>query len=174
MAGYVLPAMLVWSLLGLFIHSLALLPLIVVSVGLLYALLYGVIEAFGLPVRAPSLTWQVPQTWVKERSPTARAMIWGVSLGPGLITRNPYAGMWLLLPLIALSPGLLAAALVGAFHGASRAVAILRTRHYLGQDNGHLLMMGSQLRWRLIDGFVLLFASGVLMAYAILLIAPGS
>jgi len=61
------------------------------------------IQTLMLPISVPTVRWQVPSGWMNRRTSAAQVVIWGASLGPGLITRNPYASMWLLpllLPLI--------------------------------------------------------------------------
>ncbi len=75
---------------------------------LVYAVTYGLAETMRLPLRAPESRWQVPSTWVAGRTSQKRAVVWGVMLGPGVLTRNPYAGMWLVPLLLAViaSPAL--------------------------------------------------------------------
>lgn len=136
-----------------------------------YALAFGIAETFGLPLPAPSLAWQVPAQWVKGRSPVVQAATWGALLGPGLVTRNPYAGMWLLPLLIALNHNLLTAMAigmaVGIAHGGARALGVLSNRRRMATNCSHLMILGAQLRWRYIDGLALLLAAGALGAYTL-------
>ena len=61
------------------------------------AIYYGPPEVSGrrgLP--PPGRGWQVPQTMLIDASPRRRLAVWGALLGPGLLTRNPFAGFGLL------------------------------------------------------------------------------
>ncbi len=136
-----------------------------------YALAFGIAETFGLPLRAPSLAWQVPAQWVKGRSPMVQTATWGAFLGPGLVTRNPYASMWLLPLLIALHHNPLTAMVigmaVGVVHGGARALGVLSNRRRMATNCSHLMIMGAQVRWKYIDGLALLLAAGALGAYTL-------
>jgi hypothetical protein len=131
-----------------------------------YALLFGTFEILRVPVGPPSARWQVPSGWIRGRRPFVRAAIWGSTLGPGIVTRNPYAGMWLVLPLLALLPnpetGAVAGALVGLAHGLGRALGIVANVRTLDSCS-HIMMMGATIRWRLIDGFLSLLTAGVML-----------
>ncbi len=52
--------------------------------------------------RLPGSNWAVPSRWIAGRGNLGRTLIWGLTLGPGLMTRNSYAGM-LLLPVLLLA-----------------------------------------------------------------------
>jgi len=134
-----------------------------------YALVFGIAETFGLPLRAPSFAWQVPAQWIKERSPMAQTAMWGALLGPGLVTRNPYAGMWLLPLLTVLNHNLLTALvigmIVGVAHGGARALGVLSNRRQMDMNYSHLMILGAQLRWKYRDGLALLLVAGALAAY---------
>lgn len=134
----------------------------------LYALGFGLFEVLGLPVRVPSLSWQVPATWVKGKSATTQTIIWGTLLGPGFVTRNPYAGIWLLPLLLGLNQNLLAAigigAAVGFTHGGARAFGIISNRTCVKDLNAHLSVLGRQWYWKYVDGLTLLMATGGLTA----------
>jgi hypothetical protein len=141
-AAYALPAALTWMLLGLGVAAVAqsqaaasraVLGGAALVAALAYSGYYGVSEAVGRPgVRPPGRSWQVPQTMVIGASPRRRIVVWGAVLGPGFLTRNPYAGFGLL-PLILIaaasfgwSAGLVVGAGVGIAHGTARALALLR------------------------------------------------
>jgi len=100
-----------------------------------------------------------------------QALIWGTTLGPGLVTRNPYAGIWLLPLLIALNQSLLIAMVVGIAagiaHGGARVLGVLSNRRSMDMDEeyAHLKILGAQFRWQYIDGLALLVAAGALAAY---------
>jgi hypothetical protein len=101
-----------------------------------------------------------------------RTLVWGATLGPGLMTRNPYAGIWLMPLLIAVTAGPLAGALtgatVGAAHGLGRAFATIeavRVRSRGPRMPTEFVL--HQLRWRLADGLALSFIAGVLLVYAV-------
>jgi len=99
---------------------------------------------------------------------------WGALLGPGLVTRNPYAGMWLVLLLIALNHSLFTVLVlgmaVGIAHGGARALGVLSNRRHLDTNCTHLLILGAQMYWRFIDGLALLLAAGALAAYILSLL----
>lgn len=108
----------------------------------------------------------------------AQITTWGTLLGPGLVTRNPYAGMWLLPLLITLNHNLLAATAtgmaVGAAHGGARAIGVLSNWRHIGMPYAHLMILGAQLRWKSRDGRALLLAAGALTAYILSLLGSYS
>lgn len=95
---------------------------------------------------------------------SVRATVWGAILGPGLMTRNPLAAMWfiplLLLQTGAASRGLLAGAVAGALHGGSRALGVIRQIR-AGTDYDYYESTVRLLRWRLLDGLLLLALAGL-------------
>ena len=175
LAAYVVPAAIVWGLLGLalgWFHAMALvLPLL----GLGYALWFGIVETLHLPVSPPELAWQVPSSWIRGRRFVVQTLTWGTLLGPGLLTRNPYAGMWLLPLLLGLHRSLLPAVTlgigIGAAHGIARALGVLSNRTCMEADgDAHLRIMAAQSRWQYVDGLFLLLAAGALAAYTLSLL----
>lgn len=172
--AYIIPGAVVWACVGLAIWPLSRIAGLIPSLIWIYTLLFGIFETGLLPISAPSLTWQVPAQWIRGHSPFVQTLIWGTCLGPGLVTRNPYAGMWLLPLFIALNQNLLAAVIIGmaigGIHGAARALGVLCNRkeldtscppiHFLGVHH----ILGTQWRWRLIDGLILLVVTGAFVA----------
>lgn len=169
-AAYALPAAVVWALLG---WGLSALPLDRAAWILLacYGCCYGAMELARWPLLPPpGRRWQVPQTLLIDASPRRRVMVWGVLLGPGFATRNPYAG-FALLPLAVAAMGGIGAgvalgAAVGVAHGAARALALIRDIQAgqrpepAGQvDGGHLDLLLRTLYWRRLDGWLLLAAA---------------
>jgi hypothetical protein len=140
----------------------------------MYALGFGIVETLGLPVRVPSSTWQVPAQWLRGRPAGVQTLIWGALLGPGLLTRNPYAGIWLLLPLLALSQSVSLAVdigiAVGITHGSTRALGILHNRTCIADPYAHLLILGKYWLWQYLDGLALLVVAGALSVYIFSLI----
>jgi hypothetical protein len=175
-AAYVLPAALVWGVVGLMFWVPGNIPLLIAVSALAYALWYGTREALALPRRVPGLAWQVPSGWINRRPAIVQTLTWGMTLGPGLVTRNPYAGMWLLPLLLALNHGLLTTVgvgvVMGAAHGGARALGVLSNRRQMDSDMeyAHLKILGAQLRWAYIDGLALMLAAGALAAYIISLL----
>lgn len=149
-------------------------PLLVPLLACVYAFGFGILETFGFPSRTPSLTWQVPSGWINGRPPALQTLIWGTILGTGLVTRNPYAGMWLLPLLVALNHSLLLAICVsiaiGFAHGSARAFGVLSNLRYMNTSCGDILILGSRLRWQFMDGLTLLLASGALTVYTLSLL----
>lgn len=172
--AYVIPATIIWGLLGVVLWPLDNIPLLVSLVAWIYTLVFGLLEILGIPFRVPGLRWQVPSSWIKGHPSQVQTIVWGATLGPGLLTVNPYAGMWLLPFLVALNHGLFASIIIaiaiGIAHGSARAVGILSNRRHMDTGCGHLLIMAAQLRWQYIDGLALLLATGGLAAYVISLL----
>jgi hypothetical protein len=160
--AYALPAAAVWALLGLALGALPIASAAIVAAAV-YGCGYGVIEASGMPrPAAPGRSWQVPQDFVLGGNGGRRVMLWGAILGPGLLTRNPYASFGMLVVLAATVGGLPAAvwvaALIGAAHAGGRAFAVLRDSAG-PQDEPFALLLRS-LRWRVLDGLALLAVAG--------------
>jgi len=170
--AYALPAAILWGMLGGLCRLLGVNTLFVMLFSLIYAVGFGLLETFGVPVRVPSSTWQVPGHWVRGQSPQIQTLIWGTLLGPGILTRNPYASIWLLLPLLALSQNFMIAIgiglAVGTAHGIGRALGILYNRKCISNSNAHLLIMGRYWLWQCIDGLALLVIAGALSTYIFL------
>ena len=157
-ATHALPSGAVWALLGFGLAALHEAHAALVAAAV-YALVLGTSEVLSLPLHAPSSKWQVPRSWVGPHHPFPRqAIIWGVTLGPGLLTRNAYASMWVAVPLLAAcdSPqaGLVAGLAVGLAHGAGRASGIAHNALRL-PGNVHAAML-RYFSWRIIDGEALL------------------
>jgi hypothetical protein len=167
LTGYAGPAVVIWAGLGLVLGALDLAAPAVATAALalaaVYGLGYGVIEVSGRArPRAPGSNWQVPQRMLLGAGPRRRVLVWGLYLGPGFLTRNPYAGfgMTVLLVGCAARPlaGLVVAAGAGAAHGSGRALALLRDARVRAADPFELLL--TSLRWRMLDGLVLLLVAG--------------
>jgi len=146
-AAYAVPAVLTWLVVGLCLTAL---PLTAVALAgaVLYGCYYGVLEITGrrgLPT--PGRQWQVPQSMLIDAAPRRRVLVWGAILGPGFLTRNPYAGFGLLPLAVAAMPGTLGAgagavagiraglalaAAIGLAHGTARALALLRDLRDMG------------------------------------------
>jgi hypothetical protein len=166
--SYVLPAAGVWALLGLALGALPIASAAIVAAAV-YGCGYGVVEASGM-IRpaAPGRRWQVPQDMVPGGSGGRRVALWGAILGPGLLTRNPYASFGMLVVLAATVGGLPTAvwvgALIGAAHASGRAFALLRDSAS-PQDEPFALLLRS-LRWRVLDGLALLAVAGAAIVTA--------
>ena len=158
--AYALPAMLAWALLGIGLGALPLAPAALV-IAVLYAVWYGLPEVAGRPrPRAPGSRWQVPQVMVQGVSRPRRLLVWGSILGPGFLTRNPYAGFGLLPILVAAagqarSAALLAAA-IGLAHGTGRALALLRDARPGAAAADPMRLVLTSMHWRRLDGVTLL------------------
>lgn len=170
MATFAIPAALIWALIGGIVWPLHSVWVVILAIGVAYAFLYGASESLGLRLQGPSFDWQVPLDWV--RAPRMNLMLmWGVTLGPGLATRNPFASLWILIPLLALMPSegssLTIGALVGLVHGLARASSVLALASEVGPGTAgnvdvtrrHL----DKLRLRQYDGLLLLVLGGILL-----------
>lgn len=171
LAAYMLPAVVVWSVLGLGLLVLTgLMPFegVALVLAAIYGCCYGVAEIAGLGrLAVPGRRWQVPQTMLIDASPWRRVLVWGALLGPGFATRNPYAGFGLLPIAVAATTalypgaGVALAAVIGLVHGGARAVALLRDIAS-GQPTaapdaaGQLDLLLRTVYWRRLDGTVLL------------------
>jgi len=98
-----------------------------------------------------------------------KTLTWGITLGPGLVTKNQYAGIWLLPLLVALNHSLFMTMTigiaVGVAHGGARVLGVLSNRRYMDIEYAHLRILGAQFRWLYMDGLALLLAAGALAAY---------
>ncbi len=142
--------------LGLAAHALATAAVLAAAI---YGCVYGVTEVCGSPwPAAPGRRWQVPQDLLIGASGIRRVLVWGATLGPGFLTRNPYAGFGVLPLLVAaagrLPAGVGIAGLVGAAHAAGRAGALLRDT--AGPQHQPFALLLRSLRWRVLDGLALL------------------
>ena len=97
-----------------------------------------------------------------------RLVVWGAILGPGFLTRNPYAGFGMLVLLAAsignLPTAIVIAAAIGASHAAGRAIALLRDSATAQREPFALLLQS--LRWRVLDGIALLAVAGAAIVTA--------
>lgn len=159
--AYIIPAVVVWSILAIVVHPLTHVPQAMLLVAWMYAFVFGLLEALALPFRPVSLAWQVPAQWLQGRSALAQTLIWGIALGPGLVTRNPYASIWLLPVLLTLNHNFLTnvgiGVVIGIAHGGARAFGVLSTRRNLDACGLRIL---AQWHWRVTDGLLLLFGAG--------------
>jgi hypothetical protein len=194
-AAYALPAVAVWSALGIAVTAVRLNGF-ALAAAVVYGGYYGASELSsrrGLP--PPGRAWQVPQTMLIDAPVRRRVLVWGALLGPGFATRNPYAGFGLLPLAVASMPGagagLAVAAAVGLAHGTARAAALVRDVSDLrpaphpamlaaaGRPGGpvteppddvqttHLDVLLKTVYWRRVDGGVLLAAAATaLVAWA--------
>jgi hypothetical protein len=166
--SYALPAAAIWALLGLALGALPIASAAIVAAAV-YGCGYGVIEASGMArPAAPGRRWQVPQDLLLGRNGGRRVVIWGAILGPGLLTRNPYASFGMLIVLAAtiggLPTGVWVAALIGAAHASGRAFAVLRDSASPQAEPFALLLRS--LRWRVLDGVALLAVAGAAIVTA--------
>jgi hypothetical protein len=171
LAAYLLPAVVIWTVLGLglvaltTVLSLAEVALVLAAI---YGCCYGVAEIAGLGrLAVPERRWQVPQSMLIGASPWRRVLVWGAVLGPGFATRNPYAGFGLLpiavAAIAAFQPaaGVALAAAIGLAHGGARATALLRDiaagQQAAAPDAaGQLELLLRTVYWRRLDGTMLL------------------
>jgi hypothetical protein len=171
--AYAVPAVAVWAVLGAVLGALPLArPALVLAAG--YAACYGLIEVTDrlggrLRLPPPGTRWQVPQDMVTGVSRGRRILVWGSILGPGFMTRNPYAGFGLLPIAVATAGGARAAAVLGAAtglaHATGRALALLRDarpRPAAAPDPMRLVL--TSMRWRTFDGLLLLVIAGTAIA----------
>jgi hypothetical protein len=94
-----------------------------------------------------------------------------VTLGPGVLTRNPYASMWLVPLLLGAAGsvwlGLAFGAVAGAAHGASRAFGVLLVQHGLTKWSSQVFAL-AYFRWKVVDRLFLAFAGGSLLVMVLL------
>ena len=162
LAAYATPAAVAWALVGVLANVA---PIRVAALGLTaaYGACYGLIEVAGHPgLPAPGRSWQVPSKWVDNTPRWRRILIWGSLLGPGFATRNPYAGFGLLVLVVCtvgnIQLGVALAVALGLLHSLARAFALLRDIRQPVTD--YLDLVARSMRWRTIDGLILLAAAG--------------
>ena len=164
---YALAGAACWAVLGIVAGALPL-QLAALIVVVTYGAYYGALEALGRRgVPPPGSRWQVPQGFVRNTSRRRKLVIWGAILGPGFLTRNPYAGFGMLVALVALAGsawlGLIVAVAIGACHGTGRALAMLRdARQASGLE--YLNSVAKSLYWRHCDGFALVAIAAATLA----------
>jgi hypothetical protein len=174
-SAYVLPGAVIWGILSIGFWGIGNIPFFSLGMACLYAYWFGVRETYAVPCLVPSLAWQVPARWLKGRPVAKQILIWGFFLGPGFLTRNPYAGIWALPFLIALQRQLLSAIVIGVaigiLHGGLRAISILHMSQKQDLSSCTLhYAMGIQWHWQFMDGLYLLLTAGMLTAYMIMVI----
>jgi hypothetical protein len=164
---YALAGAICWGLLGTVLGALPL-QLAGLIVVVAYGAYFGTVEALGRRgVPPPGSRWQVPQGLVRNASRRRKLVIWGGILGPGFLTRNPYAGFGMLVALSAVAGsarlGLIVAGTIGACHGTGRAVALLRdARQASGLE--YLSSVAKSLYWRHCDGLALAAIAAAMLA----------
>lgn len=175
--AYAIPAAATWLLLGLCAAELPLSRATLGGAALTvvagYGGYYGSTEAAGRAgMRPPGRQWQVPQTMLIGVSPRRRVLVWGAILGPGFLTRNPYAGFGML-PLAVLAAsslgipaGLAVGAGIGLAHGTARALVLLRDARTArdtpsrGAVDDQMELLVKTVFWRTLDGYLLLVVAG--------------
>ena len=177
--AYVVPAVIAWTALGIILGALPLArPALVAAAA--YAAGYGLIEVTDrlggrLRLPPPGTRWQVPQAMVIGVSRWRRMLVWGSILGPGFVTRNPYAGFGLLPIAVATAGGVRSAAVLGAViglaHAAGRALALLRDARPRRAALDPMRLVLTSMRWRTLDGFALLVIAGTAAAACTRLLA---
>lgn len=163
-AAFLGPGTLAWAMIAWLIAESGL-PTSVWGVAtLVYGAAFGVIQISGHRLQPPQIRWQVPSTWVRHRARIANNLVWGAILGPGLLTKNPFAGMWALPLLLGLggSPTV-AGSLVGLVHSATRVAGIVMSAS--GEiDPISPVAWRPYFHWRYVDGLLLLAVAGGLIA----------
>jgi hypothetical protein len=180
LAAYLLPAVAVWTVVGLALMALTsalALTGVALVVTVIYGCWYGLAEIAGLGrLAVPGRRWQVPQSMMIDASPWRRVLVWGAILGPGFATRNPYAGFGLLPIAVAVmaasGPGaaVVLAAAIGLAHGGARAAALLRdiaAPQVRPDAAGQLDLLLRTVYWRRLDGVVLLAVAATATAASV-------
>ncbi|WP_157254431.1 hypothetical protein [Nonomuraea typhae] len=163
--AFTVPAAVFWGSVTMGVAFLVPRPVIVWA-AVIYTVAYAVAQVLALPLRAPGRSWQVPSQWLVGRSFAVRTAIWGMTLGPGVMTRNAFAGSWLF-PLLAAASAepLVMGAASGALHAAGRVAGIMRQMDRKNAG-GFFDAMARTMRWRTVDGVLLSFLAGLLIVFA--------
>lgn len=164
-----MPAAVLWSAIAI-VLNVAARPVPILPVAFAYSVTFGVLEASQAISRVPEIRWQVPASWIRHRDPITQIAVWGSLLGPGIATRNQFATMWLWPMLLAIPAGTVGAAatglVLGGLHGSARAVGILQNTRCADACANPFALAAAYARWRMLDGIVLLLASGAILAAA--------
>jgi hypothetical protein len=168
LVAYAIPAAAAWALLGLVLGALPVAHAALVAAAV-YGCAYGAAEVLGLRwPAAPGRRWQVPQDLLIGVSGARRLLVWGAILGPGFLTRNPYASFGMLLLLAActgsLPAAVVVAAAIGAAHAGGRGAALLRDA--AAPQLEPLALLLRSLQWRTLDGIALLLIAGAVIVTA--------
>ena len=160
------PAAAVWAVLGALLTLAPQLVAVVAVVG--YAMLNGLAETLDLRLGWLGVEWHVRSSCVRGCRSATHVAIWCAVRGPGLVTRNHYAGIWFTLFALASiqrpESGAAVGAIVGVVHGAARALGILANHADRHSPELPWRMMITQMRFRLADGIALLAAAGAILA----------
>jgi hypothetical protein len=162
----------VWAPLGAGLAALLPATLALV-VGVVGVLAFGGAQLLSRgPARVPQRSWQVPRTWVDERGTWGRLAVWAATLGPGLMTRNPYVSYWVVVPalgsLVRVTDAILIGAVTGAAHGLARFGGIVARQRSRPGTDWNLLAVLWHMRFLRIDG-ALLLATGIAAVVALVL-----
>lgn len=156
-SAYLLPAVVIWATFGLIVNALPIRSGALAIVAA-YCFLYGSAEFIGKTLRSPGRRWQVPQNLVIDTSWRRRLLVWGAILGPGFMTRNPYAGFGASVLVVAtaggITRGVIMAGATGAAHSTARALAMLRDAKR--PTAGYLESAIRAAQWKRRDGLALL------------------
>ena len=149
---------LVWAALGAGLA--ALLPATwALTAGIVLLLAYGGAQLFSRgPARVPQRAWQVPRSWLDQRGPWGRMAVWAATLGPGLMTRNPYVSFWVVVPVLGAmtTDAVVIGAIAGAAHGLARFAGIVIRQRPRPDTDWNLLAVLWHMRFLRIDGALLL------------------
>ena len=162
--AYGLPGAALWAGVGAGLNLLDA-RTVALIVTLCYGIAYGVVEWLRIPgLAVPGRNWQVPQSVVTRVRGTRRLLLWGLFLGSGFLTRNPYAGFGFLVLAVAtpgnVVRGILFGGALGLGHGVARGVALMRDAGR-APDADYMDAVRAALQWRAVDGVLLLIASGL-------------
>jgi hypothetical protein len=118
----------------------------------------------------PAVSWQVPRNWLLVMPPQATALVYGVTLGLGVLTRMPVSTFALAAALILLVADAAVGALVFGSFGLARALPVLAVAATT-RDTDHLMSASETIDgWepimRLLNGVVLAGSAGWLAAGA--------
>lgn len=137
--------------------------------GVLYSGVFFVSWASALRLEPIGVAWGVPALWVRGQKSIRTVAVWAVFLGPGVVTRNPYPSMWVLVFCLAgvggSGQGVIAGVLVGLAHGVMRAVGIVSAAW---RGGGSIAMLARMPRWLVLDAGILLASGCLLSSVAVL------
>ncbi len=119
-----------------------------IVIGLL-AIAYAISDLGYLPLPRPVAMYAVPLAWWRRWQPYGASLAYGVALGLGIMTRNPFGAFYVLLAICMLNGSVGYGALLMGTYGAARAIALLAgswaSYRRQGGERGACALRGSEL-----------------------------
>jgi hypothetical protein len=133
------------------------------------SILYSCREAGLIRVPSPQSTWQVPSLWRSKYHPNLAALIYGIALGAGVVTRISVSTFYVIIVWILLTGSPIWGALIMGFFGFGRALSLLYLTLLAKSNNESWAIIEASHAWKpvvhLVNGLTLIcVGAGLLTA----------